>query len=67
MPGTVGRGVGVALETVAGKTRVMEDELIAPSGNDVTAKFYDYLRPLVGSRLPEVSRLRAGKVPKAPK
>ncbi len=52
---------------MAGKTRVMEDELIAPSGNDVTAKFNDYLRPLVGSRLPEVSRLRAGKVPKAPK
>ncbi|MGD0642699.1 MAG: 6-phosphofructokinase [Roseiarcus sp.] len=54
----------IALETVAGKTRVMEDELIAPAGNDVTAKFFDYLRPLVGSELPDVSRLRAGKVAK---
>jgi 6-phosphofructokinase 1 len=55
----------IPLETVAGKTRVMEDELIAPAGNDVTGKFFDYLRPLVGSALPEVSRLRAGKVAKA--
>ena len=39
----------IPLETVAGKTRVMEDELIAPAGNDVTGKFYDYLRPLIGS------------------
>ncbi|MGO4869006.1 MAG: 6-phosphofructokinase [Roseiarcus sp.] len=54
----------IALESVAGKTRVMEDELIAPAGNDVTAKFFDYLRPLVGSDLPDVSRLRAGKVAK---
>ena len=54
----------IPLETVAGKTRVMEDELIAPAGNDVTAKLFDYLRPLVGSALPEVSRLRAGKVAK---
>ena len=49
---------------MAGKTRVMEDEFIAPAGNDVTAKFFDYLRPLVGSDLPDVSRLRAGKVAK---
>jgi 6-phosphofructokinase 1 len=55
----------IPLETVAGKTRVMEDELIAPAGNDVTGKFFDYLRPLVGAALPEVSRLRAGKVAKA--
>jgi 6-phosphofructokinase 1 len=54
----------IPLETVAGKTRVMEDELIAPAGNDVTPKFFDYLRPLVGCALPEVSRLRAGKVAK---
>jgi 6-phosphofructokinase 1 len=54
----------IPLETVAGKTRVMEDELIAPAGNDVTPKFLDYLRPLIGTKLPEVSRLRAGKVAK---
>ncbi len=55
----------IPLETVAGKTRVMEDELIAPAGNDVTAKFFDYLRPLLGKGVPEVARLRAPKVEKA--
>jgi 6-phosphofructokinase 1 len=58
----------IPLEDVAGKTRVMEDELIAPAGNDVTPKFFDYLRPLLGTDgLPEVARLRAGKVAKAKK
>jgi 6-phosphofructokinase 1 len=57
----------IPLEDVAGKTRVMEDELIAPAGNDVTPKFFDYLRPLLGSGVPEVARLRAGKVEKAGK
>jgi 6-phosphofructokinase len=54
----------IALETVAGKTRVMEDALIAPACNDVTAAFGDYLRPLLGSDLPEVARLRASKIAK---
>ncbi|MGD1038577.1 MAG: 6-phosphofructokinase [Roseiarcus sp.] len=54
----------IALEEVAGKTRVMEDEFIAHARADVTAKFFDYLRPLIGAGLPEVSRLRAGKVAK---
>ena len=54
----------IPLEDVAGKTRVMEDELIAPAGNDVTPKFFDYLRPLLGSGVPEVARLRAPKVAK---
>jgi 6-phosphofructokinase 1 len=54
----------IPLETVAGKTRVMEDELIAPAGNDVTPKFFDYLRPLLGSGFPATARLRAGKVAK---
>jgi len=44
---------------------VMEDELIAPAGNDVTPKFHDYLRPLLGKGVPEVARLRAPKVAKA--
>ncbi len=57
----------IPLEDVAGKTRVMEDELIAAAGNDVTPKFFDYLRPLLGSGVPEVARLRAGKVAKAKK
>jgi 6-phosphofructokinase 1 len=55
----------IALETVAGKTRVMEDDLIAAAGNDVAPKFHDYLRPLLGKGVPEVARLRAPKVAKA--
>ena len=52
------------LEAVGGKTRVMEDELIAPAGNDVTPAFHAYLRPLLGAELPTVARLRADKVQK---
>ncbi len=55
----------IPLETVAGKTRVMEDELIAAAGNDVTPAFHDYLRPLLGGGLPEVARPRAPSVSKA--
>ncbi len=54
----------IPLETVAGKTRVMEDELINADGNGVTPAFIDYLRPLVGD-MPEVARLRAAKVARA--
>ncbi|HLJ71815.1 MAG TPA: diphosphate--fructose-6-phosphate 1-phosphotransferase, partial [Roseiarcus sp.] len=54
----------VALESVAAKTRVMEDHFIAPAGNDVTAAFRDYLRPLLGANMPEVARLRGIKVAK---
>jgi 6-phosphofructokinase 1 len=55
------------LEMVAGKTRVMDDEFIAPSGNDVTEAFRRYLAPLLGSGLPQVHRLRGIAVPKAPR
>jgi ATP-dependent phosphofructokinase / diphosphate-dependent phosphofructokinase len=55
----------IPLETVAGKTRVMEDDLIAAASADVTPKFFDYLRPLLGKGVPEVARLRAPKVAKA--
>ncbi len=54
----------VPLQTVAGKTRVMDDAFIAGSGNDVTAAFSDYLRPLLGSGMPEAGRLRAGAIAK---
>ncbi|MSO55190.1 MAG: 6-phosphofructokinase [Rhodospirillales bacterium] len=54
----------VDLKAVAAKTKVMADAFIAPSGNNVTAAFDDYLRPLVGADMPEVYRLRAHKVPK---
>ena len=55
----------IPLETVAGKTRVMEDHFISAAGNDVTPAFYDYLRPLLGADLIEVARLRGAKVEKA--
>jgi 6-phosphofructokinase 1 len=46
------------LEAVAGKTRVMEDEFITASGTDVTDAFRMYLRPLLGSGMPDAFRLR---------
>jgi len=54
----------VELGTVAGKTRVMEDELIAPSGTDVTDAFRNYLQPLLGSDMPQAHRLRAPSIKK---
>lgn len=52
------------LVDIAGKTRVMPDEFISAAGNDVTDKFWLYLRPLLGSGMPEVARLRLNKVAK---
>ena len=52
------------LDAVAGKTRTMEDEFIAPSGTDVTDTFRLYLRPLLGSGMPDAFRLRAHPVAK---
>ncbi len=54
----------VPLEAVAGKTRVMEDAFIAASGTDVTDAFRMYLRPLLGSGLPDAFRLRPNPVAK---
>ena len=54
----------VPLETVAGKTRTMEDEFIAANGTDVTDAFRLYLRPLLGSGMPDAYRLRLNKVDK---
>lgn len=54
----------VPLEAVAGKTRVMDDAFIAPSGTDVTDAFRLYLRPLLGSGMPDAFRLRPNPVPK---
>jgi 6-phosphofructokinase 1 len=54
----------VPLDSVAGKTRVMEDEFIAASGTDVTDAYRMYLRPLLGSGLPDAYRLRLNKVAK---
>jgi 6-phosphofructokinase len=54
----------VPLTDVAGKTRVMEDDFIAPSGTDVTDAFRLYLRPLLGSGMPDAYRLRPAPVAK---
>jgi len=52
------------LADVAGRTRIMEDAFIAPSGTDVTDAFRLYLRPLLGSGMPDAYRLRPHTVPK---
>jgi 6-phosphofructokinase 1 len=56
------------LQAVAGKTRVMEDVFIADgvgnSGHGVTDAFRQYLRPLLGSDLPQAHRLRGHPVAK---
>jgi 6-phosphofructokinase 1 len=52
------------LETVAGKTRVMPDNFISTTGNDVTADFVDYLRPLLGTDMADAHRLRPNPVAK---
>ena len=55
----------IPIETVAGKTRVMEDHFINEAANDVTFNFLRYARPLIGLDMPEVAKLRAAKVAKA--
>jgi len=52
------------LDAVAGKTRVLEDEFIAESGTDITDAFRLYLRPLLGSGMPDAFRLRSTPVSK---
>ncbi|MEJ6000223.1 6-phosphofructokinase [Paucibacter soli] len=52
------------LQAVAGKTRVMEDEFISPCGTDITDAFRLYLRPLLGSGMPDAYRLRPNPVAK---
>jgi 6-phosphofructokinase 1 len=52
------------LSEVAGKTRVMEDEFIAENGTDITDAFRLYLRPLLGSGMPDAYRLRRNSVKK---
>lgn len=54
----------VPLETVAGKTRVMEDAFIDANGTGITDAFRLYLRPLLGSGMPDAFRLRHNPVTK---
>jgi 6-phosphofructokinase 1 len=53
-----------ALTEVTGKTRTMPDAFISASGTDVTDEFRLYLRPLLGSGMPEAHRLRSNPVQK---
>jgi 6-phosphofructokinase 1 len=52
------------LTAVAGKTRTMDDDFIAPNGTDVTDAFRMYLRPLLGSGMPDAFRLRHNPIAK---
>jgi 6-phosphofructokinase 1 len=52
------------LNKVAGKAKEMSSEFINIKGNDVTEKFKNYVRPLIGSDLQLPHRLRAPKVEK---
>jgi 6-phosphofructokinase len=54
----------VNLDVVAGKTKVMADAFIASSGTDVTPAFREYLRPMLGSFLPQSARLRGSAIAK---
>jgi len=53
----------VKLEEIAAKTKVMPDEFIAPTGNNVTDAFRHYVLPLVGAP-PTAVRLFAPRVDK---
>jgi ATP-dependent phosphofructokinase / diphosphate-dependent phosphofructokinase len=52
------------LSEVAGKTKLMPDEFINLSANNVTDAFKFYVRPLLGSGLESAHRIRAPRVPK---
>jgi 6-phosphofructokinase len=54
----------VKLDKVAGKTKVMPDAFIAASGSDIAPAFREYLRPLLGTDLPQVARLRGATITK---
>jgi ATP-dependent phosphofructokinase / diphosphate-dependent phosphofructokinase len=53
-----------ALSEVAGKTRTMPDEFMSANNSDVTDAFRQYLRPLLGSDMPEAHPLRLNPVQK---
>ncbi|MBF0134976.1 MAG: 6-phosphofructokinase [Magnetococcales bacterium] len=52
------------LSKIAAKTRVMPDDHINAAGNDVTEAFKHYLRPLLGTTMPDQAHLQAPKVAK---
>ena len=52
------------LEKIAAKTKTMPAEFLSACGTDVTDAFRMYLRPLLGSGMPDAFRLRLNRVPK---
>lgn len=46
------------LQNVAKETRHMSDDYISSTGNDVTTKFIEYVKPIIGP-LPKIGRLKA--------
>jgi 6-phosphofructokinase len=54
----------VELDDVALKTRHVPDAFINEQANFVTGEFFEYLRPLIGGRLPEYTHLRKEKLKK---
>jgi 6-phosphofructokinase 1 len=50
------------LPEIGGRIRTMDNEFITASGTDVTDAFRFYLRPLLGSGMPDVYRLRPNRV-----
>jgi 6-phosphofructokinase 1 len=52
------------LKDVANAERPVPDEYINAAGNDVTAAFFDYARPLIGGPLPPYARLKLPRIAK---
>lgn len=51
------------LDSVANAEKLMPDDFIAPAGNDVTTRFLEYARPLIGDELPPYAHLAKRRVP----
>ncbi|MGQ9555224.1 MAG: 6-phosphofructokinase [Anaerolineae bacterium] len=54
----------VELEKVANAEKLIPDEFLAESGNDVTPAFIQYARPLIGEPLPPYAHLKKVLLPK---
>jgi 6-phosphofructokinase 1 len=54
----------IALSRVANRVKTLPNSFINQAGNDVTRRFTDWLRPLLGSPLMEYAHLRGIRVSK---
>ncbi|MBS3787117.1 6-phosphofructokinase [Candidatus Bipolaricaulota bacterium] len=54
--------VPVPLAKVANAEKKMPSEFINAAGNDVTKKFFEYARPLIGGKLPEYVKLEKKRI-----